>query len=680
MDRSELLGLVERAVVLPRRIADERAPTNAVSALVVLLLAALRRGEPDAAQAALRLGALPAPLLREAVLAFPQVADATGVETYSPAAGMQFARTPFFEAVQAAFEHGEAHVQDRAGVQRRLRPRPAKEGERAALLVDVDGEERVESDARLLLADPDTPLEEAVRICVMGDTDAREGERLVARLRDRDGIGDRVALLDEFLREGLLQHYVSLLEAFRRRQGVPTDAFMPPHVGRMTGWLRLPQQGEVEFDGVAERLLAETDLATALDRHSALPRPLPQPLLAAFRSLNHLERRRQLKRLLRVVRTPLAMAHALVLAGILFEDQPHREAVLDRLWEQMLRWYAERTPNHLGLTRWVANELARSPVARDWPAATTLAVAWSHANEVLRLSIDTRVSEAFLSSLDGRFHFVEERLYGIPALRWDAAHPWNVQHGPYLLGIAAYVAEHNAAPNIVARAKVLASLMTFGEDERPNGFEPSLLFRNDEREDALGSIFAVSYDTQTDALFGDILNTTLRDWRSARVDERFRWVRLEARHGDCVAKDADDRKQILAEAPRLSEHPIDWTDAGDVARFTVMLHNAVASENSELRTGVERAWDAEVVRASRLAQASDRAVALAVLLRTSVDLAWDSDVATAVSNFAERLSTLRRAFVSETEPIDLVAIAAHPRLPSSAARALEQLVIAARTR
>ena len=679
MDRKLATSMLELAVVLPRRLTDEGAPKKTVGAAIALLLRQAQAGDSRASLGVLRVGTLPPRLLHEVAVHFPQVAELAGVQTQTPVGSISFPRDAFFHAASTAFNTGAATVADIDGVEHRIVGVRAAAGEPATLTVEIGGEERRDTDARLGLVDPDSDLVRVIERCEVGDTGPAERARLVNDLRGLEERFDRVAVVDEHLRSGPLTFYVLLSSSLRSQAPVTSDLLMPPSVARLTGWLRLDSDDAQDVDSAAAILLRETDLFTALDRNIALPRALPAALLSAFLDQSPAERRALVKRLWRVTRHGIAGAHLCILTWHALEGTRHRSRVTDRMARRLAQVCAESAPLHLRIVRWVTNELARSKVARGWSPATTLAVAWSHGSELFRLLLDSGVPRERIATLGDQLYTYEERLFGQRAVRNDSSHPGNVQVETYALGCADLIVRRGVDLGERARVSLLAFLMTFSEDGRATGYDTSLLTRNDLLGDLLGGMFARSWDDQADDAFGNILNVRLRTWRDGVVPlANLEWLRISARNGDCLIRDPNDLREVSLAAAELPTSPVDWTSINDRVRFCLVMHN-ITQFDENLAEQVRSAWSSEAERASALTDRPTREGALEALLLTAVDLAAGADMEKAVFEFGRLCSLLRGTFRGDCARLDDVIRRMHPRLGSSSARHLDKLLIAGRT-
>lgn len=679
MDRRAVASMLELAVVLPRRLADEGAPKKTVGAAIALLLRQVHAGDARASRGVLRVGALPPRLLHEVAVHFPQVAELGGIQTQTPVGTSSFPRDEFFRAASTAFETGTASVADVGGVEHRIVGIRAAGSEPASLSVEIGGEERLDTDARLGLVDPDSDLDRVIERCEVGDTGLEERARLVDRLRGLEERIDRVAVVDEHLRSGPLTFYVLLSASLRSQAPVTSDLLMPPSVARLTGWLRLDSDDAQDLDAAASTLLRETELFTALERNIALPRALPPTLLSAFLDQSLAERRAMVKRLWRVSRHGVGAAHLCVLTWYALEGTRHRARAADKMARRLARVCAETATLHLRIVRWVTNELARSEVARAWAPTTTLAVAWSHGSELFRLLLDMGVPRERIATLGDQLYTYEERLFGQRVVRNDSSHPGNVQVETYALGCTDLIVRGGVEMSERARVGLLALLMTFSENGNATGFEASLLTRNDLQGDLLGGIFARSWDSQADDAFGGILNVRLRTWRDGVVPmANLEWLRISARNGDCLIRDPDDLRAVSEAAAELPSSPVDWTSINDRSRFCLVMHNITQYEES-VAEQVRNAWSSEAERASALTDRPTREMALEALLLTAVDLAADPDMEKAVLEFGRLCSLLRGTFRGDCARLDDVVRRMHPRLGSASARHLDKLLIAGRT-
>jgi hypothetical protein len=681
MERKALLGVIERAVVLPRRLADATAPRKTAAAIVAPLAALIQRRNAQAARALLRLGDLPFDILREIIVGYPDIAQTVGIRIEIPIAGRQFERAAFFRAAQTAFADGASEVGDVNGVLCQLVGRPSGDGQRAAIEIHAEGVERVDEDPRLGLADRQSNLDDVVRNCTRGDTGPAARGPIVAQLEAQPDVAERARLLDEFIRDGLVAHYTALLSAFRDQRAVTADMLMPGVVSRMSGWLRIDRADAVDFDAAATLLMSETDLFTALDRNMALPRPMPTVLTTALVELPFLERRRLLKRLYRQAQTGIDVAHLIVLASLSYETGALRQRIVHVLWDRLTQVCAERAFLQLDILRWVINELSRSEATRAWSTEALLAIAWSHANETMRLLLGNRIDpRAIATSLNARLYPYEERLLGRRDVREDVAHPGNVQPETYTMACADMVVRAGLQIDQQSRAGILGLLLTRGENGRPNGFAASLLWRNDELPDSMGSIFAWSWVDQGDDLFADILNTTIREWRDDVPEaDPFPWLRFSAAHGDCESMNAADRELLFAAAENLDQAPVDWASVEERTRFgMVMFRFHLLTDDVRRRLRV--LWESEVRRVSALADSEVRREAVDILFKTTVDLCDDADPNRKIEQFAALLGLLRRTLRTGTFALDNVITMLHARLAPASARHFDPLIVAVRLR
>lgn len=681
MERKALLGVIERAVVLPRRLADATASRKTAAAIVAPLAALIQRRNARAARALLRLGDLPFDILREIIVGYPDVAQTVGIRIELPIAGRQFERSAFFRAAQTAFAGGAAEVGDANGVLCQLVGRLAGAGQRATIEIHAEGVERLDEDPRLGLADRQSNLNDVVRNCTRGDTGPSARGPIIAQLEAQPDVAERARLLDEFIRDGLVAHYMALLSAFRDQRAVTADMLMPGVVSRMSGWLRLDPADAVDFDAAATLLMNETDLFTALDRNMALPRPMPSVLTTALVELPFLERRRLLKRLYRQAQTGIDVAHLIVLASLCYEAGALRQRIVHALWDRLVHVCAERAYLQLEILRWVINELSRSEATRAWSAQALLAIAWSHANETMRLLQRNRIDpRAIATSLNARLYPYEERLFGRRDVREDVAHPGNVHPETYTMACADMVVRTGLQIDQQSRAGILGLLLTRGENGRPKGFATSLLWRNDELPDSMGSIFARSWVDQGGDLFADILNTTIREWRDEVPEgDPFPWLRFSAAHGDCESMNAADRELLFAAAENLDQAAVDWASVEERTRFSMVMFR-FHLQTDDLRRRLRVLWESEVRRVSALADTEVRREAVDILLKTAVDLCDDAEQKRRIEQFAVLLGLLRRTLRTGTFALDDVITMLHARLAPASARHFDPLIVAVRLR
>jgi hypothetical protein len=676
-----LLAVIDRAVVLPRRLADGIVARRTAAAIIAQLTQLAKAGHPDAEKGVNRLGSLPMDILRELAVHYKELGDAVGIRFETLASGHHFDRDAYYHAAEIAFVTGTADLADITGADCHLVGFPATETERASLTISSGGQEGRDADPRLGVADPHSRLDHVVLECSRGDTGPTLRAATIVDLEGKPDAAERVGALDEFVADGLVAHYAGLVRAFVRQGTVTGDMLMPAIPSRMLGWLRLDPDDAIGIDAGATLLLAETDLFTALERNMALPRPLPAVLTTSLLPLPIRDRRGLLKRLYRGARTGVAMAHLIVLIHLSYDSVAHRARLVGSLFDRFVRVNAELGYVHIELLRWVINELARSPVARTWPPETLLAVTWSHANELLRIlllsNVDARV---IVAALNSRLYPFEERLLGRRDVREDDAHPGNVQVETYAMGCADLIARAGVAIDESDRVDLLALLMTFGDENKPTGFSLSLLLQNDALLNSMGSIFARSWADQGDDLFTGILNVTIREWRETiLVGDEYTWTRLAFRYGDCESMNDLDRALVVEAAATIDQFEVDWSSLESKSRFVLVL-NRFQLLAEDVKGRVRSAWEAETRRVVTITDPQTRAEAVETLMRTAVDLSDAPEPKERVEEFARRLALLRREAAPDASILDDVVMRLHARSGPAEARCFDQLVLAGRLR
>jgi hypothetical protein len=231
-----------------------------------------------------------------------------------------------------------------------------------------------------------------------------------------------------------------------------------------------------------------------------------------------------------------------------------------------------------------------------------------------------------------------------------------------------------------SRVGILGLLMTCDAAGVPNGFAASLLWRNDELPDTMGSIFGRSWADQGADLFADILNVSIREWREAVPEgDAHAWLRFSAAHGDCESMNEADRALLVAAAEDLDRAPVDWASLEEKARFAMVLYRFHVLPD-EVQRRVRAVWESEVRRVSSLPDAEVRREAVDILFKTAVDLCDDVVPGRRIEQFAVLVALLRRNVPTDAIAMDDVITMVHARLAPAPARCFDQLVLAARLR
>lgn len=230
--------------------------------------------------------------------------------------------------------------------------------------------------------------------------------------------------------------YRELVGKISPSEAIDPEALLPTDCRSLLTHLRLEPGVPADWNAVAEHLLAEEGLETALLRLAVLPMRLPEPLRAAVRTLDRSAFDAIMDVIRPKMRTPVAGLHLFHLLAAQTVIDPNGLPRALEVRDELLAAATGRDSFEAftAVLRWTTERFRQRPETSDWSVGALLAVAWSHAVRLHQLhiigSVATKdVAARFEAARANTPTFLAAHPIG---LLEDAAHPHRAEWSLFL--------------------------------------------------------------------------------------------------------------------------------------------------------------------------------------------------------------------------------------------------------
>ncbi|MCB0252761.1 MAG: hypothetical protein KDI55_03460 [Anaerolineae bacterium] len=372
-----------------------------------------------------------------------------------------------------------------------------------------NGTEIVIQDDRLtLLSDSVSQRERTLRLhpfWIDAGKDARD--RVIAEIASTEDPVERLNKLDLHIESSVALYYHDLLKRLIDQHSIEVDDLLPPNA---EGLLRhhqisLDTTASSDFSSCLERsaqgLLETNELREALDRLMGLPVSLPNPILAAIRSLSCQEKRALCRSLLPKMVSPVAKIQGIRILLSLDGDMPSFERLAKWLTMSLFGDTSEKDfAVFNSILKWVYSRFSNWRQMDEWSPHLRMAMTWSHANQLMCI---LRSAHAPSDWLLGYFEQLtaQERLspefFHRDQNTWtDVANPYRFTRIRCLIQGLAHAFQNNET--IIDEALQNRFEMEFLSRNSPDLFRDPLLSSNQ-----LSSFLAEDYGKSSAVLFGE---------------------------------------------------------------------------------------------------------------------------------------------------------------------------------
>lgn len=270
--------------------------------------------------------------------------------------------------------------------------------------------------------------------------------------------GELVSLSDSFSRfehtqvlgrTSPMRQYARIAEVLLTDSILGSDLLDPPSPDRLLKRYRLDEMSpessfSVRLSQAAESM-AEESFQTLFDRLSCFPTSLPNSVCERFSELSTEVQLGFFQDNLTDETTPFQLFH---LAHLVFQNEnllDHRDQVLEAVQRMLLSLDGEPLANALvQAARWSATRLFANPAIRQ-DSSTCLALAWAHAEELLRVFLKSGMAVAgileLFSQLANEGTETVQECFSRPAGHADVADPSFVSSIQVLLSSVSYLKE-----------------------------------------------------------------------------------------------------------------------------------------------------------------------------------------------------------------------------------------------
>lgn len=586
----EYMGWVESRLIEPRTTAEpELLP--AVAAVLRHHFFGVIQGQPEEVALAHRLlvarriADLLSEQLGQLVNADPAFQEHIGVRVI-PVRGdddLQFPSRDFIVAAEAALR-GETTTVRSVDSDLEVLFEPAEQPALFRYTHPTTGQIRNANDPLLMLLSPDRPVHESL-LRDHPEWFDMPAQELRVRMDELGAAPDpeaRYNLGMQWRVESAALHYEQLRSHLTRGERVTEETLRSPAAASLRLHVGLPSQGTEpfarEWPAAAQRLLAERDIAVALDRIAGLPVVLPAAAFEALDRLPEAELKERVKAWLSRATSPLEDVHLLRLLEHLSGRDPVYARMGRRVARQLLspEWQ-RRATTFLRLLRWVEADVRSASPEAAVDGGERLALIWYHAHRLFIAFVDAGADLNRLGELFEKLR--QEPAWGTFDLgsmyRRDAAHPLHLSASRFTLAGLGYAVDRSSSRVWSEDAKELLLRRCFREVDGELMPDVILLADPSRMEDSLGSFLHLD---QADCahLLGTAPAQALGADRSARyVDEAIAllesdpnsvpgWIALAALlQEQPIQRGLTDRLRTVLERVELA--PLADLDAGSAA-------------------------------------------------------------------------------------------------------------------
>ena len=285
-------------------------------------------------------------------------------------------------------------------------------GERQVVVEDAVARIRyvVLSDTVGILSDSVSEREATLRgVSELFDLRASAVDDAIARVAALDDAASRVIEVGRLQRYSAQNHYLELGRLLKTGQPVGEPDVAPASIDAVVRHLRLEDDMsgslEARLERAATTLIGEVGLEETLIRIAGLPVPLPAVVVNAVSELTPHDRRSLLKHLVCAIgKSPIGSAHAARLFMQYADDNPaYRRYAHTSMRHQILSCESSRCAAWLEVLRVCAKQLSYGSAFRLLPVDIRLCVAWSHADRVFRILINSGVDPGWIQENFGRW-------------------------------------------------------------------------------------------------------------------------------------------------------------------------------------------------------------------------------------------------------------------------------------
>lgn len=218
------------------------------------------------------------------------------------------------------------------------------------------------------------------------DCSNAEFELLLADVVTLPDPGARIEHVNRWTDASSEVHYRSLHDKLRARASLERSDLSPPPIDRLLGRLRLPRTPPAadvakQLDQAAIALLEDLSVRGALARLSALPVPLPSPVVRAVEDLDPVERRAILTAHNAESVSPLPRLHSVWLL-LRFADGDEMLALAKAQLEWLATHGIDAMRTDVELASAALDHLHRQHGLTTWSAGQRLIAAWAHASHL----------------------------------------------------------------------------------------------------------------------------------------------------------------------------------------------------------------------------------------------------------------------------------------------------------
>jgi tetratricopeptide (TPR) repeat protein len=385
------------------------------------------------------------------------------------------------------------------------------------------------------------------------DLSSRELE--ILRQKQRTESPDDILPYVAQLREQSASHFYRALDwKLRNNAAVTVHDLITHDVRILLRHLRL-EAGTTQNDFEAA-LLSEITLQSALERLTAIPKPIGPETIERLGNQSNAERRSILKHLAKLsVGNPVAMAHTIRLLYIFARDNAAYVRWADRLVRELLSF--EGSPAlraMLQVLTVVERELSSNEPFSTYPARSRLLMIWSHVSQLQRIFVGRQLDLNWIAENFGKgWNRLPAELFGDQSEYWrDISHPSRVEPSRLLAALVYYATDNGARMQPDMQSQLTEAVGT------TSGNFIDLLFDASHEPDAIGSILSES-----------------SGWLEG-LDDNTRSLCLGARHPDTP-------KQIVEQLMNGGE-PLLWAHLHSVVKTGKIPEDAKADMRTLLQT------------------------------------------------------------------------------------------------
>lgn len=224
-----------------------------------------------------------------------------------------------------------------------------------------------------------------------------------------------------------LHRVLSEHRRFQFSELIPSSATGLLRHFRLTSQVAPDQAFQEILTLVAQQLIDEEGLPTAIDRLSGLPIPFPPPVVETVAKLSSEDKRKLFRQLLRIAGSPLSKFHLIALLVRFDDETPSFGRLAQHIALGLVGSEAEtQFEAFLAVLRWTYSVFYCWPETSTWSAHIRLAMVWAHTHRLFSTFMSVGADPIWIR--DTFTHTIQRRLAveafeRNPDLWFDAAHP-----------------------------------------------------------------------------------------------------------------------------------------------------------------------------------------------------------------------------------------------------------------